>query len=172
MADAPEQQDIQSQDKSKSKLPFIIGAFVLLLLVIGAVSMTLLGGNEDQAIIPAEPQEELGVMYTFPQPFVVNLAFPDDQYLYNATITLQIGVRGNATEAEAQEEMGITEGDSTKNKKPIVEEIITEILSAQTRTQVTSSAGRDKIRAQIKTQLNMKLQKARIIEVYLRGLVP
>ncbi|MBD3268393.1 hypothetical protein GF373_17135, partial [bacterium] len=96
MGDAPEQQDIQQEEKPKSKLPFIIGGLLILLIGIVAVSMTLLSGEEGTGTEP--PVEEPGYMFEFPENFTVNLAHPDDQYIYNAKITLEIEPKGDKSE--------------------------------------------------------------------------
>jgi flagellar protein FliL len=173
MGDAPEQQDVQQEEKPKSKLPFIIGGFVILLIGIGAVSYTLLiGSSGDDSVTPTQTPAPLGYMYSFSEPFVVNLAPPDDQYLLNANITLEIIPVRDAKEAAALEELGLSTTDNNKNKMPIVKQVISEILSSQTRVQVTSMAGRERIRYQIITDLNDKLKTAQIKEVYMQVLVP
>ncbi|MBI1389552.1 MAG: hypothetical protein GC154_14005 [bacterium] len=171
MADAPEQQEGQQEERPKSKLPFIIAGFVVLLAVVGGVAYMLLGGSGSDEATVIETSEEPGYMHTFKDPFVGNLAPPDDQYMYTAYVTLEIVPRGKATEAEALQEIGVGETDSTKNLMPLVMQIITDELASKTRVELTSLAGRENIRAIIKNKLNLALRKAEIKEVYLRTLV-
>jgi flagellar basal body-associated protein FliL len=172
MADAPEQPDVQQEEKPKSKLPFIIGGLVIILVGVVAVSMTLLRGQEEGPQLKSEYQEP-GYMYEFTEPFVVNLAPPDNQLLCNAEITLEIvPADTNATEAEALKELGIENPDYKKHKMPIVREAIKEILSSQTQPQVNSSKGREIIKESIQIQLNKILGKAKIKNVYMEILVP
>ncbi len=174
MGDAPEQQqEAQEEIKPKSKLPFIIIGFVIILGVIVAVSMMILGGGDEaENLAPIDEKDESGYMFKFATPFVGNLAPPDDAYLYNADITLEIIPKGSGGEAEALAELGIGDPDNKKNKMPHVEQIINDTFQSKTRIMLNSSEGKIKIRASIKNDLNDILESAEIKSVYMKVLVP
>lgn len=168
-----QQQEAQQEEKPRSKLPYIIVGFVILLGVIIAVSMMVLGGGEtDQDFTTVTKTEETGYMFKFTSPFVGNLAPPDDAYLYNADITLEIVPKGDSNEAEALKELGIGDPDNKKNKMPIIEQIINDEFQTKTRIEINSSEGKLKIRFSIKNNLNDKLEYAEVKNVYMKVLVP
>lgn len=172
MGDAPEQADVQQEERPKSKLPFIIAGFVVLLIVVGVVAyMMMSGGSETDAPLP-DLSDEIGYMYEFPDQFVGNLAPPDDQYMFTANITLEILPRGSATEAEALAEMGLDDPDNKKTMMPIIKQIIQEELASQTRVEINGKVGRDNIRNRIKNEINFKLTKGEIKNVYMTVVVP
>ncbi|MGI6454249.1 MAG: flagellar basal body-associated FliL family protein [bacterium] len=168
MADASEQQELQNE-RPRSKLPLIIGGFVLLAGLVLAVAFMIMAedpsGDEVQLAEVKDPDPQ------FPfTPFTVNLAPPDDQYLYTANITLEVKPKGSYTERDIQEEIGL-ESEKTRTKKAQIEEIIYEVLQTKTRSDVNSEAGRNKIRLQIKNKLNSILKTGEVVNVYLTGLV-
>lgn len=172
MGDAPEQADVQQEEHPKSKLPFIIAGFGILLVVIGVVAYMMMSGGSASDVPTPDLSDELGYMYTFPKQFVGNLSPPDDQYMFTADITLEILPRGTNSEDEALTEIGATETDSTKNMMPIIKQIIQEELASQTRVEINGKVGRDNLRNRIKNEINLKLTKGEIKDVYLTVIVP
>lgn len=169
MADAPEQVDGQQEEKPRSKLPFIIAGFLVLVVVIGIVAFMLLGSEgSDESVIQQESQEVDWYTHQFEQPFVGNLAPPDDQYLYNAIVTIEVKPFGRNSESEALEEIGIGVEDNSKTRWARVINIIDEELRKRTRVELTSQAGRQQLEAVIKNELNAELFKAEINNVYVR----
>ena len=159
------------EGKSRGKLPFIIAGFVVLIGVIGGVSMMILGkGGEADETVPVTHVKEVGYQYEFTEPFTGNLSAPDDQYIYSANVTLEILPRKNFTEKEAMEEMGI-ETENPRNKMPRIKQIISDELHSKTRAELNSTAGQLKMRNSIKNALNAILDKADIVEVYMRIIV-
>ena len=186
MADAAEQQE-QHSPKPKSKLPFIVGGFLVLLLAIGAISMTLLGGaKKEGAEVTAHPTlEPPGFMFTVPKTFNVNLAAPDESSILSTEVILEIKPRGEEMSSakaleEAKEELGVESGgggegkkkESNKSRLPTVTQIIFDVLHSKSKTEATSATGIDRIRRDIKTKINAKLEKAEVIEVYMQPLIP
>lgn len=172
MADAPELQDGQHDDKPKSKLMLIIGAFVVLIVLVTTLAYLFMsGGGESTSPISSKPKPS-GLMITFPLPFTGNLAPPDDQYIYTANVTLELTPKNKASELEIQTELGMDGADNPRNKKAKVFQSIQEVLATKSRSEITSAAGREKIRTQIKNELNKYLEKGEVIEVYTVPFVP
>lgn len=175
MADPVEQQDGQLEAKPKSKMPFIIGGFVVLLGIVITVALMVMGrGSGEGRVITPTPHAH-GHVLTFPEPFTVNLAPPDDQYLATANISIEVIPKPDIEETEAVAEIGIGEeghGEGGSNKSEAIKQIVTEVLQTKTRTEITSKNGRDKIRAQIQNDINAILEKGEVIKVYCRILVP
>ncbi len=173
MGDHSEQHAAEAQQEKKSggsKLIFIVLGFVVLLGVIGVAAMFMLGrGSDEMDQVDVEITKlEPGYMYKFPQPFTGNLAAPDNEFIYSANVTLEIKERGDATEAEALEEIGVGESkDNNRNKMPYVRRIIMEEIGNKTRIDITSTTGRERIAIAIKNNLNSILDKSQIKEVFL-----
>ncbi len=171
MGDAPEQAEVQQDEKPKSKLPFIIAGFGVLLIVVGVVAFMMMSGGNTSDVPTPEFSEELGYMYEFSEKFVGNLAPPDDQYMFTADVTLEILPRGQNSEKEALTEMGI-ETEDPKNMMPIIEQIIQEELASQTRVEINGKVGRENLRNRIKNEINLKLTKGEVKRVILKVIVP
>lgn len=168
MADAAEQPDGQQEEQPRSKLPFIIAGFVVLLVVIGIVAFMLLGSSGSEDTVVSTQSEEIDwYPYTFPEPFVGNLAPPDDQYIFNASVSIEIKPVGRNSESEALAEIGI-ETEDPKTRMARVLRIIDNEIRKSTRAELASDAGRRNIEAVIKNLLNAELFKAEIINVYIR----
>lgn len=165
MGDVPEQQDAQQEEKPKSKLLFIVVGFAILLAVIGIIAFVILGGNSDESSPTTEIETEDFYPYEFPEPFVGNLAPPDDQYLYTANVGIEIVPKGSSSETEALTELGI-ETEDPKTMRMRVENVIHEELRKRTRTELTSTAGQEALEVSIKNRLNMILQESEILNVY------
>ncbi|HOJ59818.1 MAG TPA: flagellar basal body-associated FliL family protein [bacterium] len=159
------------EGKSRLKLPILVAGFVVLIGVIGGVAMMLMGNGvgADEALRPASIRE-VGYQYEFVEPFTGNLSAPDDQYIYSAKVTLEILPRKNFTEKQATEEMGINT-DNPRNKMPRIMQIISDELRSKTRAEINSAAGQLKMRNSIKNALNAILDKAEVVEVYMRLIV-
>ncbi|MDP8243427.1 MAG: flagellar basal body-associated FliL family protein [Candidatus Hinthialibacter antarcticus] len=172
MGDAPEQADVQQEEQPKSKLPFIIAGFGILLVVIGVVAYMMMSGGAESDVPTPEFKNELGYMYTFPKQFVGNLSPPDDQYMFTADVTLEILPRGKNSESDALTEIGASDSDDTKNMMPVIKQTIQEELASQTRVEINGRVGRDNLRNRIKNEINLKLTKGEIKAVYLTVVVP
>lgn len=175
MAELPEQMNADAglNDKPKSKLLLIIVGLVTVLIVITVISFMLLGGSGGEDLTATAIKEDsIGYMYKFETPFTGNLSPPDDQYIYNADITLEITPRNRqVTEPEALKELGLDGSDEPRNKMPIIRQIIYDEISTKTRIELTSSAGKMKLRNTIKNELNAILNKAQIKNVYINIIV-
>ncbi len=173
MGDPKDQGQVEAQEeqKPKSKLPIILGIFVVLLGIIGFIGMQMFGGSDEESPLPTKILDEPGYVFDFPEPFTVNLAPPDSDRLLTCSISLEIKPRGNNfSEQEALEEMGI-DTDSKKTKMSRIKDLILEILKTKNATDTKSIEGMDKIKTEIKTQLNLELQKAEILRVNLTQMV-
>jgi len=169
MAEAPEPQEGQQEERPKSKLPFIIIGFVVLLVVIGTISYSMLGKKTSD--VPNVPTAKpIGYMYTFPDQFTNNLAPPDDQMMVTVTITLEIFPKTGFKEKDALEEIGI-ETDSKKILMPKIKQIIDEVFQTKVSAEVNSQGGKDRITAQIKNKLNALLKKGRIEDVIMQNFI-
>lgn len=170
MGDINDQQDVQQDEKPRSKLPFIIIGFGVLLLIIGVVAFLMMGGSSDASSPIAQPVDDNYYPYEFPNPFVGNLAPPDDQYLYNATVHIEIRPRGRFRERDALQELGI-ETEDPRTKRTRVLNAIHQELRRRTRSDLTSTAGQRALNTSIQNELNQILDKAEIINVYVFPMV-
>ncbi len=171
MADAQEQQEVQQEEKPKSKLPYILIGFVVLLGIIVFIAFTMISGGGESNAIPAEKPDVIGYQYKFPSPFVNNLAPPDDQYMATAEVTLEVFPRTGFSEREALEEIGVDGSDNNKNRMAQIKQTINEVFATKTRTELTNQPGRERVRNQIKLRLNAILRKARVEAVYLEEFI-
>lgn len=166
-------QDVEAESKvGGGRLLLIIVSFVVLLGVIGIAAMKMLqkDGQEDFAAAALTRIDEPGYMYKFPTPFTGNLAAPDNDFIYSASVTLEIKTRGDASESEALKEIGV-ETEDKHNKMPYIVKIIREEISSKSRLEITSPATRERIANTIKNNINNILENAQIKEVFLEVLV-
>lgn len=168
MGDLPEHADA-AEEQPKSKLPLIVGGLLVFLIIAGAISFMVLGGGGDEPALRAPTPEPPGAMVEFDQPFTTNLAPPDDQYMFSATITLEMKPAGGASEEEMLDEIGMgPSGEEAKNNyRAKVFQTIYEAIQTKSRNQMTSEAGRENLRTEIKRELNAFLQKGEVADVYI-----
>ncbi len=170
MGDMPEQNEV-NESPTKSKLPIIIIIFVILFGVIGGIAFMIMGSSVDGEDYARPKPMETPLVVEFPEKFTGNLAAPDDQYIYSADVSVNIDPKPGISDSEAIKEFGI-ESEELRSKYPMILDIIQRILSSKRRTEITTSAGQDKVRMQIKQKLNQVLDKSEVVEVYLQIVVP
>lgn len=174
MGDVPEQQDVQQEEKPKSKLPLIIISFVILLgiIIFSAMSMLSPGGGDTEG--ESDTDNEIGYMYSFPEPFTNNLLPPDDQYLVTVEVTLEIKSKPPHSEEDALLELGINTKDKdalSHSKMPKVVEIINTVFQTKNKAEVTNQPGKERIKAQIKNGINAILEDGKIESVILEKFI-
>lgn len=171
MGDAPEQHAEAGQEpgKPKSKLPFIVAGLVIFLIIVGIIAFMVIGSGDETPVLKVATPEPPGVTIQFPQPFTTNLAPPDDQYMFSANIDLEMKPLGSSSDDEMRSELGMGATDSSKNFKSLVMQTIYEAINTKSRVQVSSQAGRDNLRTEIKRELNNFLQHGEVQNVFIYG---
>ncbi|MEW6235666.1 MAG: flagellar basal body-associated FliL family protein [Candidatus Omnitrophota bacterium] len=171
MAEAQEPQEGQQEERPRSKLPFIIIGFVILLAVIGVISYSML--SKKTGDVPSGPTPKpIGYMFTFPDQFTNNLAPPDDQLMVTVSITLEISYKTGSSLDEAKKEIGIETDPTNKNiLLPKIKQIINEVFQTKSSAEVNNPAGKERIKAQIKNQLNTLLKQGRVDDVILESFI-
>ncbi len=169
MGDVPEQPTgEQQEEKPKSKMPIIIAAIVILLGVVSIIAMTLLGGEQNPDVSIESTPKPVYYKFMFEKPFTCNLAPPDSEYIFTVNIALEIKGKGDSSETDALNEIGIEGGkdkQDPKSQMTLVRAIIHDKLSSKTRLDVQSPIGREQLKGEIKRLLNDLLEKAEIVSV-------
>jgi flagellar protein FliL len=148
------------QPKKKSKLFIIVGAVVLVAVLGGTAFLALpyIKGNRgdkakgkgEQAVAKKEE-----IKATLPlEPFLVNLADPDEARFVKTTFQLAL--------AEAMEKEG--EGSAAV---PAMRDSIITLLSSKTSDQILTPQGKEKLREEIKSRINKISSKIKVVEVYI-----
>jgi flagellar FliL protein len=108
---------------------------------------------------------------------IVNLADPGGRRYLKAGVTIEVSppveAEGTETPAEAEGEGGNAESpemvafnDKMSNRMPIINDIVTTVLSAKTFEEVYTVEGKESLRQEILTQLNERLPDLKVIAVY------
>jgi flagellar FliL protein len=109
---------------------------------------------------------------------IVNLADPGGRRYLKATITIEVTPPAASTEAaetssgghgstETTEDPALTEfNDQVNQRMPIINDVLTTILSGQTFESIYTLEGKEDLRQEILTQLNDRLPELGVIAVY------
>lgn len=176
MADEEKKEEAKEEKEEKSEgggnklILIIIVVLLLLLLVIGGVvAYFLLTDNPEEN--PEAPQKvekkvekpkkdaealEIGPIYPL-DPFTVNLKSSGATRYLKCTINLEID------SPETQPELD--------KMKPLIRDIIIRILSSKTVPEISTAKGKDKLKEEIKKNLNTKLATGEIRNVYFTAFV-
>lgn len=135
------------QRKGKSKVIIIVAILVVCQLIGGyAVWHFYFRDN----VAPA--QVELPIITSKPIMITVNLA--DSQQRRYLKVTVELGYRNEAM---------TTEIDS---KLPEIRDFIIELFRSKTVSEIDTSAGTNKLRLELKAELNQRLKTGEIVDVY------
>ncbi|NPA55018.1 MAG: flagellar basal body-associated protein FliL [Epsilonproteobacteria bacterium] len=175
MADEKEKEEEQKPapaDHGSNKLILIIIVVLLLFLLIigGVVTYFLLSGGENPEDKPDQPKQEekkveqkvqkdaaeIGPIYPL-DPFVVNLKSSGATRYLKCTINLEIDSPDTQPELDKM--------------KPLMRDIIIRILSSKTVAEISTAKGKEKLKAEIKKNLNAKLATGEIRNVYFTAFV-
>jgi len=165
----------KSSEKSEgggNKLILIIIVVLLLLLLVigGVVAYFLLSGDNPDEANPQNEQKiekkveqpkntealEIGPIYPL-DPFTVNLKSSGATRYLKCTINLEID------SPETQPELD--------KMKPLIRDIIIRILSSKTVPEISTAKGKEKLKEEIKKNLNSKLATGEIRNVYFTAFV-
>lgn len=141
-----EQQQVK---RNKGKGGIIIAVLVVLLLGVSAFAAWQFFFRDDGEARP-EPVEPL--MTSRPMNFTVNLA--DAQQRRFLKVTVELGYRGDDLIAEINK------------KTPEFRDFIIELFRSRTVAEINDTAGTNALRAEIKSELNQRLDSGGIEEVY------
>jgi len=167
-----EEQSGGGEKKSSKMLLIIIIAVLILILVIGGLVAFLMMNNTqdpspqaqqqstavesgdsaaEQAPIGSGPMTEVGIMYPL-DTFTVNLLSENGRRYLKVELNLEID--GEELTAELD------------SKKPVLRDIIIRLLSSKTLEEISTIKGKDKLKEQIVSEINMRLKDGRIKNVY------
>jgi flagellar FliL protein len=173
---AEEEKKDENQEESKpaesgggNKLILIIIVVLLLLLLIigGVVAYFLLSSDEEPQDQPQQEQEqkvetkstkalEIGPIYPL-DPFTVNLKSSGATKYLKCTINIEIDA------PETQPELD--------KLKPAIRDIIIRILSSKTVPEISTAKGKEKLKEEIKKNINSILSTGEIRNVYFTAFV-
>ena len=178
MADEEKKEESKEEKEEKSEggggnklILIIIVVLLLLLLVIGGVVayFLLTGDNPEDNLEEAQKVEkkvekpkkdaealEIGPIYPL-DPFTVNLKSSGATRYLKCTINLEID------SPETQPELD--------KMKPLMRDIIIRILSSKTVPEISTAKGKEKLKEEIKKNLNAKLATGEIRNVYFTAFV-
>jgi len=178
MADEEKKEESKEEKEEKSEggggnklILIIIVVLLLLLLVIGGVVAYFLLTGDNPEDNPEEAQKvekkvekpkkdaealEIGPIYPL-DPFTVNLKSSGATRYLKCTINLEID------SPETQPELD--------KMKPLMRDIIIRILSSKTVPEISTAKGKEKLKEEIKKNLNAKLATGEIRNVYFTAFV-
>ncbi len=147
----------QAARKGKSKLWIILGAVLLLLAGIGILSRGYLTGARSN-----EPSKETELVRSTMNldSFLVNLADQDATRFIK--VTLRLGINENKL------------GDELKDNPVVLaatRDTIIACLSTKTAEELLSPEGKEKLKKEVRDQVNKVLPKGKVIEVYIMDFV-
>jgi len=178
MAEEEKKEETQEETKQEdsgggNKLILIIIVVLLLLLLVigGVVAYFLLASDENPEDNPDQQQDkpkqetpvkkdtanlEIGPIYPL-APFTVNLKSSGASRYLKCTIDLEIDT------PETQPELD--------KMKPLIRDMIIRILSSKTVPEISTAKGKDKLKDEIKKNLNSKMATGEIRNVYFTAFV-
>lgn len=173
-----EETPAEGSEKKKSNLLLIVIIGVLvLILIIGAVVAFLMMGNEEasasgsaptQKEASASPEEgeesapsdssltEVGLMYPL-DGFTVNLLSESGKRYLKVEMNLELEGEELSPELDS--------------KKPVFRDIIIRILSSKSLEEISTIKGKEKLKEQIVSELNMRLKDGKVKNVYFTDFV-
>lgn len=173
-----EESSPEGGEKKKSNLLLIIIIGVLvLILIIGAVVGFLMMGNEEPASSGAAPTQkeasaapesgeesapsdssltEVGLMYPL-DGFTVNLLSESGKRYLKVEMNLELEGEELSPELDT--------------KKPVFRDVIIRILSSKSLEEISTIKGKEKLKEQIVSDLNMRLKDGKIKNVYFTDFV-
>ncbi|MGC8668595.1 MAG: flagellar basal body-associated FliL family protein [Chthonomonadales bacterium] len=133
-----------------SKAILLVGVILLAAAsgIIGAKVMVGSHGNGDHG--KAQAQEEVGPKVTLDE-FLVNLAGEDGHYLKT---TIALGLKKGLTE------------ESIKDDVPPIRDSILAVLSGKRLEEISTPAAREKLKSEIRDQVNRALGAEKVVKVY------
>lgn len=180
MADKEKEEESTPEGGEKKKsnllLIIIIGVLVLI-LIIGAVVAFLVMGNEEPAASGAAPTQkeasanpeggedaslsdssltEVGLMYPL-DGFTVNLLSESGKRYLKVEMNLELDGEELSPELDT--------------KKPVFRDVIIRVLSSKSLEEISTIKGKEKLKEQIVSELNMRLKDGKVKNVYFTDFV-
>lgn len=157
------QENSGEKKSSNLVLIIIIVALVLVLLIVGAVFALLSGGDDDRSYEeqssstkkerPAKSMDSMKVGPMFPlDSFTVNLLSDSGRRYLKVQINLELDDNNVASELDS--------------KTAVVRDIVIRLLSSKTLEEISTAKGKDTLKEQIISQLNLRLRDGNIRNVY------
>jgi flagellar FliL protein len=157
------QENSGEKKSSNLVLIIIIVALVLVLLIVGAVFALLSGGDDDRGYEeqsssskkerPAKSMDSMKVGPMFPlDSFTVNLLSDSGRRYLKVQINLELDGNNVASELDS--------------KTAVVRDIVIRLLSSKTLEEISTAKGKDTLKEQIISQLNLRLRDGNIRNVY------
>ncbi len=143
-------QEGKRSKKSVSKLILLVGVVLLAAAsgIIGAKVMVTSQNEKDRG--KTQAKEEVGPKVTLDE-FLVNLAGEDGHYLKT---TIALGLKKGLTE------------ESIKDDVPPIRDSILAVLSGKRLDEISTPAAREKLKSEIKDQVNRALGADKVVAVY------
>ncbi len=156
MADKAEEK--KDAAPAKKGPPMMIIAAVLAVVVLGAAFMMVQKASAKQKSGGAVKKVEKGPVMTLDE-FLVNLSDPASDHFLKVTVGLELDKAKGKT------------AESLKEQTPEIRDAILTSLSSETRDQVAPESGREKLKAQIKKNVNAALGEDDVQNVYFTNFV-
>ncbi len=139
--------------KKKSKLKFIIILVLILCILAGGgfAVWYFFFNSSDDSVDPVDTEKSPAFIFP-PIDFTVNLADVDQRRYLRATVQLGFD------EKKLQKEM--------QKKVPEIRDLIIDVFRSKTVSEINTPEGTDKLRRELKMELNARLDSGEIREVY------
>lgn len=156
MADKTEKPDKPADGKKKPPMMIIMAVFAVIIL--GAAFLIVQKANAKQKAGAAVKKVEKGPVMTLDE-FLVNLSDPGSDHFLKVTVGLELNKAKGKT------------AESLKEETPAIRDAVLTSLSSQSRDEVTPIKGREKLKADIKKNVNAALGEDDVQGVYFTNFV-
>ena len=156
MADKSEKTETAAGAKKGPPMMIIMAVFAV--VVLGAAFMMVQKANAKQKEGAAVKKVEKGPVMTLDE-FLVNLSDPGSDHFLKVTVGLELDKAKGKT------------AESLKEETPAIRDAVLTALSSQSRDQVTPIKGREKLKAEIKKNVNAALGEDDVQGVYFTNFV-
>ncbi len=136
--------------KKAPPIMIIIGVTALVAFAVGFMVMKSVFAKGGKPA-PAETKEKVGKVVSLDE-FLINLADPSNDHYLKTTVSVGL------VEGKSDEEF--------KNVKSQARDCVVMILSAKTLSDVRTSAGKEKLKREIKDSINKSLGEKTVVAVY------
>ena len=152
-----EKQDESKAAESKKKPPMMVIMAVFAVVVLGTAFFMVQKASAKQKGGEVKKAEK-GPVMTLDE-FLVNLSDPGSDHFLKVTVGLELDKAKGKT------------AESLKEQTPEIRDAVLTALSSETRDQVAPESGRDKLKAQIKKNVNAALGEDDVQNVYFTNFV-
>ncbi len=156
MADKNEKKDAPAGAKKGPPMMILMAVFAV--VVLGAAFMMVQKAGAKQKDAGAAKKIEKGPVMALDE-FLVNLSDPGSDHFLKVTVGLELDKAKGKT------------AESLKEETPAIRDAVLTALSSQSRDQVTPTKGREKLKADIKKNVNAALGEEDVQGVYFTNFV-